>query len=702
MKPESVRTTLSTAVLSWLLAFSTVGCIATAFDFSLAQGLGNLAMVSGLFALAVAFAFRHFPLAAPVTLLLAAQMLVLFDLRQQPLQLYFLLPEMTRRYHNAYGWPILLDNPDGATQADLALLRLTLLVCFFLCWMLFRQKNLVLTLLPLSPVLCCVVVYDTVPAELLLCLFLLGLLLLLLTHRLRRQDAQKDWSGQGIRLLPAIALLLSVLLTVAPQTNQLNPLRSAANQLLPWIDGLFSDNLAGGGSSSGGVVGPSAANGVNLSTLGPKTQNDTVVLYVTHTKGGLTYLRQKSLPYYTGTAWFSIKGRTEIFGATATNPTGGTVTIRTVQALSYMYAPYFPDKALTFKEGSLRNASMKTTYAYGLRSDPTLKDYVPSAEIYTALPDATESWAVDLVEDLLGDAATIQEKVSILGAYVQNSATYSLGTARMPSYTTDFAKWFLEDSSTGYCVHFATAATVLLRAAGIPATYVEGLTVQTAPNVETPVTNSNAHAWVEYFDAETSQWLILDPTPADGIPDDPYVPGDPDDPDDPDTPDTPDTPDNPDVPDDPDEPIDPDFPVDPDDPDAPAQPDTPDLPNMTPDDYLPQIIAGYTPWVVAGAAAVLAVLQAILRRRMHRNRWNEGEHNARALERHRQCCRLAKVCKLSVPEALTDIAGKARFSQHPITEEELAQFDAFWQAADFAAKAAPLHRKLMRFFITAL
>ena len=204
---------------------------------------------------------------------------------------------------------------------------------------------------------------------------------------------------------------------------------------------------------------------------------------------------------------------------------------------------------------------------------------------------------------------------------------------------------------------------------------------------------------MEYFDAETSQWLILDPTPADGIPDDPYVPGDPDDPDDPDTPDTPDTPDDPD---DPDEPIDPDFPVDPDDPDAPAQPDTPDLPNMTPDDYLPQIIAGYTPWVFAGAAAVLAVLQAILRRRMHRNRWNEGEHNARALERHRQCCRLAKVCKLSVPEALTDIAAKARFSQHPITEEELAQFDVFWQAADFAAKAAPLHRKLMRFFITAL
>lgn len=697
MKPESVRTTLSTAVLSWLLALSTVGCIATAFDFSLAQGLGNLAAVSGLFALAVAFAFRHFSLAAPATLLLAAQMMVLFALRQQPLQLYFLLPQMTQRYHNAYGWPILLDNPDGATQADLALLRLALVLCFFLCWTLFRRKNLVLTLLPLTPILGCVVVYDTVPNATLLCLFLLGLMLLLLTHRLRRQDKTGDWSRQGIKLMPVTALLLALLLVVVPQSNKLNPLRSAVNQLLPWIDGLIGGTVPNIGQ--GDIVAPSAANGVNLSTLGPKTQDDTVVLYVTHTKGGLTYLRQKSLPYYTGTAWFSIKDRTEIFGATATNPTGGTVTIRTVQALSYMYAPYFPDKALTFKEGSLRNASMRTTYAYGLRSDPTLKDYVPSAEIYTALPDSTKEWAIDLVEDLLGDADTIQEKVAILGAYVQNSATYSLGTPQMSVTAKDFAKWFLEDSSTGYCVHFATAATVLLRAAGIPATYVEGMTVQTSPNVETPVTNSNAHAWVEYFDAETRQWLILDPTPADGIPDDPY---DPDAPDDPDTPDTPDTPDDPDDPDDPDTPDTPDNPDEPDTPDEPAQPDTPDLPNMTPDDYLSQVRLDRLLGTLAGAAVLLLIAQALLRRRAHRRRWHEGEHNARALERYRQCKLFARFCKMELPENLVQLAGKARFSQHQLTEEELAQFDDFMQKARFAAKAGPLHRKLLRFFVAAL
>ena len=698
MKPESVRTTLSTAVLSWLLALSTVGCIATAFDFSLAQGLGNLAAVSGLFALAVAFAFRHFSLAAPATLLLAAQMLVLFDLRQQPLQLYFLLPQMTQRYHNAYGWPILLDNPDGATQADLALLRLALILCFFLCWTLFRRKNLVLTLLPLTPILGCVVVYDTVPNATLLCLFLLGLLLLLLTHRLRRQDKPGDWSRQGIKLMPATALLLALLLVAAPQSNGVNPLRMAADKLLPWIENLM---IPTPGNGLGNIVGPSTAPGVNLSTLGPKTQNDTVVLHVTSSKGGLTYLRHKSMMHYTGTAWHTIRNRTEPFG-TETRWPAEQITITTVLPLSYLYAPYFPDKQLTFAEGILANKSRKTTYNYALSETFKPKEeHIPSASIYTDLPDTTKAWATDLVEDLLQGASSTEEKVKRIGEYVQNAAVYSLNTPAMPSYSTDFAKWFLESSDTGYCVHFATAATVLLRAAGIPAMYIEGMTVQTNAGEKTPVTNANAHAWVEYFDLETSQWEILDATPADGIPDDPPVVN-PDDPDDPDNPDDPDDPNTPDTPDNPDEPDDPDDPDDPDTPDEPAQPDTPDLPNMTPDDYLSQVRLDRLLGTLAGAAVLLLIAQALLRRRAHRRRWHEGEHNARALERYRQCKLFARFCKMELPENLVQLAGKARFSQHQLTEEELAQFDDFMQKARFAAKAGPLHRKLLRFFVAAM
>ena len=91
--------------------------------------------------------------------------------------------------------------------------------------------------------------------------------------------------------------------------------------------------------------------------------------------------------------------------------------------------------------------------------------------------------------------------------YVQNSARYSLNTGRMDDSYTDFAQWFLAESDTGYCVHFATAATVLLRAAGIPARYVTGYMVNCEAGVPVIVESDRAHAWVEYFDDELNTWL---------------------------------------------------------------------------------------------------------------------------------------------------------------------------------------------------
>ena len=63
----------------------------------------------------------------------------------------------------------------------------------------------------------------------------------------------------------------------------------------------------------------------------------------------------------------------------------------------------------------------------------------------------------------------------------------------------DFATWFLNESDTGYCVHFATAGTLMLRALGIPARYVTGYYATAYANQTVTVTTDNAHAWVEYY-----------------------------------------------------------------------------------------------------------------------------------------------------------------------------------------------------------
>lgn len=69
----------------------------------------------------------------------------------------------------------------------------------------------------------------------------------------------------------------------------------------------------------------------------------------------------------------------------------------------------------------------------------------------------------------------------------------------------DFLSWLLDESGCGYSVHYATAATLMLRYYGVPARYVEGyvLTGEQAEGLaageRVVLTEENAHAWAEYY-----------------------------------------------------------------------------------------------------------------------------------------------------------------------------------------------------------
>lgn len=65
---------------------------------------------------------------------------------------------------------------------------------------------------------------------------------------------------------------------------------------------------------------------------------------------------------------------------------------------------------------------------------------------------------------------------SLIAQLLERNTTYSLRTPRTPS-DQDFVSYFLGESRLGYCVHYASAATLLLRLQGIPARYVSGYAV---------------------------------------------------------------------------------------------------------------------------------------------------------------------------------------------------------------------------------
>lgn len=88
-------------------------------------------------------------------------------------------------------------------------------------------------------------------------------------------------------------------------------------------------------------------------------------------------------------------------------------------------------------------------------------------------------------------------------------------TLSPPVTSGDVIDDFLFRTRAGYCSHYASAAAVMLRSAGIPARVIggyQGGEYQASGNYWI-VHQYDAHAWVEYFHPENG-WTVFDPTAA--------------------------------------------------------------------------------------------------------------------------------------------------------------------------------------------
>lgn len=149
-------------------------------------------------------------------------------------------------------------------------------------------------------------------------------------------------------------------------------------------------------------------------------------------------------------------------------------------------------------------------------------DYV--CNTYTSLPDETQEAAERLCAayglSLRGEneALTLHEICRDLYRLLTQRCAYAYSPPEIPA-DADFTTYFLEESQSGYCVHFATAAAVLLRSLDIPARYAEGYIVIRS-DYEKPVDNAgyieiedtHAHAWVEVFDPAQLEWIPVEMT----------------------------------------------------------------------------------------------------------------------------------------------------------------------------------------------
>lgn len=162
-----------------------------------------------------------------------------------------------------------------------------------------------------------------------------------------------------------------------------------------------------------------------------------------------------------------------------------------------------------------------------LNAQNAYREYV--YETYTALPEETREAAEALCEryglqaslSMSSDASypNLNGTYESIRRLLEERCEYSYTPSSIPEEE-DFTTYFLEESREGYCVHFATAATVLLRSLGIPARYAEGLIV-TQADYDTPrdengyltITDQRAHSWVEVYDPVLMDWLPVEVTP---------------------------------------------------------------------------------------------------------------------------------------------------------------------------------------------
>jgi transglutaminase-like putative cysteine protease len=687
VKPEKWISCLLGVGLAFVLSFGALGCLISAFELemsfaALAFGCGLVsllgccyllkrgdALVVCLTALVLGYLWRRGTLITSVETLAYA---------------------LSVRYDGGYGWGI-LGKPSGTVDAAVLLLAADIALTTVRC-VCRRDTAFTALTFALVPLLACMVVTDTVPGVPYLTALLGGMLVLLLTAGLRRSDPSQANTLTAMAVVP-VAVLMGVLLWAAPKESYVNKTEEIRDTLILWaasVPEMLEDLTA---DEELVEENDDRLQEVDLSKQGPRKLFTYSVMEVTAQTGGTLYLRERDYDAYSGTGWTNSLGRSDTFARNDALPweNAGTVHIVTNRVRRVVYYPYYAEEPLNLVGGCVGNVEERSEYTVnryvlpenwreltGSTGEPQLLFPVGDAatealQRYGKLPADTRKWAEDLVKTVIGNTKTDTEKADAIAAFVRRSAEYDLETRRMPEDRTDFARWFLEESDTGYCVHFATAAAVLLRAAGVESRYVTGYLVTVEAGQTATVTAERSHAWVEYYDSALRTWIVLEATPAmAGLTGDGEIPTEETDPDETEPGAT-----EPDM-----------LPSETEDPTGEAPVEDPEA-----DDGGEP--AGKRGWLLLTLLPLLLFLQSRVRMELRRRRLRRGDPNGRALALWQEAELFCRVLKMPPPDPLRTLAEKAKYSPHTLTAQELLIFESWLRDAARQKKAKPWYIRLL-------
>lgn len=428
---------------------------------------------------------------------------------------------------------------------------------------------LILTALPLLPGLCITLTPRRLPLMVLLGCWCV----LLLTSLVRKRDPDGA-AVLTAAALPAAAVLLGLLTVLLPGEEYRQPgwARSARKELVDSLSGFAMEfDLSGrlpGPLRSLRFTAAGSTSTIDMAAAGAQAYDGHTVLRITTDYVGKLYLRGHSAAVYEdnlwkplGSAWYDALLEEGALPGTGYSPLN--LPAQTMPDAPYyafevenVSAPggcvYFPYQLLT-RPSELRGALL-TDDAYIARDRFVSRHTVyfrPAAldldragssnlpgesryrqfvyDHYLQLPDgygealaphAAAVWqrlyapfASSIHSALTDLSLTVspEQAAQAVAEYLEELAEYDLNAPAVPEGE-DFTLYFLNESRRGYCMHFASAAALLLREMGIPARYVSGYVTRTVVPGRVDVADRSAHAWVEVY-LDGYGWYPVEVTP---------------------------------------------------------------------------------------------------------------------------------------------------------------------------------------------
>lgn len=420
------------------------------------------------------------------------------------------------------------------TSVTFLIVLFSFCTAFLFSWVIMRRRSLLWLAFIAAPlnILCHTV---NSPSTWCTLLFTGALTILILTHSVRKHDTAKG-AKLSVQLSLPLAILAAVILCIFPESGyDENSMPYSLKYDLEYaficlgndiyysiFDTPSEEDTGYDGTTTGDID-----QWADLETLGPLELSDEPVMSVYVEKPGTYYLRGFAFSLYDNNSWFmcTADDLTDMHLIPPAEmepdpPENGYsyITINTFDEHPVLYLPYYSISSSVptamFGDAYLDNPEWHTEYTIEYTEDPS--DFYDGRYLDFAYSNCTylpEELREELLE-IAKEAGIEDHKSSVFLAYqvenfIKNAAVYDLNVTPPPEGS-DPILYFLTESRRGYCVHFASACTAMLRALGVPARFVTGYAFSTEGNWAA-VLGKHAHAWTEYYNPYYG-WMPLEPT----------------------------------------------------------------------------------------------------------------------------------------------------------------------------------------------